>query len=79
MITHVPGFQSFFQVFLGNFVLSKLATSSIRVKRGMSRLIYPMEFCRIDTGQASTAFNCGQAQSNKEINQYHSLRILDTE
>ena len=30
MSTHVPGFQSFFR-FLHNFILAKLATSSIRV------------------------------------------------
>ena len=34
MSTHVPGFQSFFSVFLPYFVLTKLAISStIRVKR----------------------------------------------
>ena len=31
MLTHVPGFQSFFKGFLHNFVLAKLATSSIHV------------------------------------------------
>ena len=34
MSTHVPGFQSFFLViFLHHFVLAKLGTSSIRVKK----------------------------------------------
>ena len=31
MSTHKQGFQSFFKGFLHNFVLAKLATSSIRV------------------------------------------------
>ena len=32
MSTHMPVFQSFFQVFLHHFVLVKLATCSIKVK-----------------------------------------------
>ena len=31
MSTHVPVFQSFFRVFLHQFILAKLATSSLRV------------------------------------------------
>ena len=31
MSIHMPGFQSFFQFFLHNYALAKLATSSIRV------------------------------------------------
>ena len=38
MITHLPGFQSFFVVvFLHHFVLAKFATSSIRVNPYMPR------------------------------------------
>ena len=46
MSTHLPGFQSFF-LFLHNFILTKLATSRIRVN-GMQMILKSQdrtEFC----------------------------------
>ena len=39
MSTHVPRFDSFFQVFKNHFVLAKLATSSIRVKLSIIAIV----------------------------------------
>ena len=47
MITHVPGFQSFF---LRHFVLAKLGTCSIRVKYKVVRPFVhsgEMEYCKV--------------------------------
>ena len=46
MSTHVPGFQSFFR-FLHNFVMFKLATSSIRVNIPFEKVLIK-NVCSLD-------------------------------
>ena len=52
MSTHLPGFKSFFMI-LYNFVLAKLATSSIRVNNLMT-----LSFLEGYVGQKSLRANC---------------------
>ena len=67
MSIHVPGFQSFFKVFLHPFVLAKLATHSIRVNPEPALVV-----CSI-----SVYYSCVHISSRSSLLLFSAVSLLE--